>query len=343
MSPQRGFGSGIKKINRIVQKTFRARTIARAHEYKFKSIPKPIGEDGIVYGDKVINTVNQHWDRVIPKEVAAMKYVANGEIGIITGKFSMGWRGQIPIHVAYSSQPGYSYSYYPWDFSKEDRPFLELAYAITVHKSQGSDFDTVFIVVPMPCRQLSKELLYTAFTRQRGKVIVFCQGELTNLRKFGFDEFSEVKRRITNLFNIPRLIKHGNVFFESNLIHRTEKGEFVRSKSEVIVANLLHSKNIEYAYEKPYIGKDGTRRYPDFTINDADSGNNYYWEHLGMLVDEEYKKDWEKKQKWYKENGILPLENGGGENGFLITSMDDSSGGIDSTDIAAKVKIIKGN
>ena len=343
LSPQKGFGSGTKKLNRIIQKTFRARTIVRAHEYGFKTIPKPIGEDGIVYGDKVINTMNQHRNKVYPETPGAMNYVANGEIGIVTGMYKPGWRGQVPINVAYSSQPGYSYVYYPYDFAKEDRAFLELAYAITVHKSQGSDFDTVFIIVPMPCRQLSKELLYTAFTRQRGKVVVFCQGDLTNLRKFGFDEFSEVKRRVTNLFNIPKLIKHGNLFFESNLIHRTEKGEFVRSKSEVIVANLLYSKSIEYTYEKQLKGKDGVNKYPDFTIYDADSGNKYYWEHLGMLVNEEYKKDWEKKQKWYKENGILPLEKGGGENGFLITSMDDSSGGIDSTDIAAKAKIIKGN
>jgi hypothetical protein len=36
-----------------------------------------------------------------------------------------------------------------------------LAYAITVHKSQGSEFQKVFVVLPKNCRTLSRELLYT--------------------------------------------------------------------------------------------------------------------------------------------------------------------------------------
>ena len=42
---------------------------------------------------------------------------------------------------------------------------IELAYAITIHKSQGSDFDTVFVVLPKTGRILSRELIYTALTR----------------------------------------------------------------------------------------------------------------------------------------------------------------------------------
>ena len=44
---------------------------------------------------------------------------------------------------------------------------LELAYAITIHKSQGSEFGKTFVVIPNPCRLLSRELLYTALTRAR--------------------------------------------------------------------------------------------------------------------------------------------------------------------------------
>jgi ATP-dependent exoDNAse (exonuclease V) alpha subunit len=90
-------------------------------------------------------------------------YVANGEIGIVTGPFKK--RGSKisldNLKVTLSSQPGFEYTYWPSDLDEDDR-LLELAYALTVHKAQGSEFDTVFVVLPNPCRVLSRELLYTA-------------------------------------------------------------------------------------------------------------------------------------------------------------------------------------
>ena len=62
--------------------------------------------------------------------------------------------------------------------------WLELAYAVTVHKSQGSQFKTTFVVVPDPCALLSPELLYTALTRQQDKVIVLKQGEASTFESF---------------------------------------------------------------------------------------------------------------------------------------------------------------
>lgn len=46
---------------------------------------------------------------------------------------------------------------------------LELAYALTVHKAQGSDFDVVFLILPRSAATLSRELLYTGLTRFRQK------------------------------------------------------------------------------------------------------------------------------------------------------------------------------
>ena len=65
------------------------------------------------------------------------------------------------LKVTLSSQPGFEYTYWPSDFDEDER-LLELAYALTVHKAQGSEFDKVFVVLPNPCRVLSRELLYTA-------------------------------------------------------------------------------------------------------------------------------------------------------------------------------------
>ena len=50
---------------------------------------------------------------------------------------------------------------------------VETVYAMTVHKSQGSQFDHVAIILPAPdSRVLTRELLYTAITRARARVTV---------------------------------------------------------------------------------------------------------------------------------------------------------------------------
>ena len=51
---------------------------------------------------------------------------------------------------------------------------FETAHAITVHKSQGSEFDQVLLVVPdRPSPVLTRELLYTAVTRARSRVEIW--------------------------------------------------------------------------------------------------------------------------------------------------------------------------
>ena len=50
---------------------------------------------------------------------------------------------------------------------------VETVFAMTVHKSQGSQFDTAAVVLPPPSsRLLTRELLYTAVTRARTRLIV---------------------------------------------------------------------------------------------------------------------------------------------------------------------------
>ena len=50
---------------------------------------------------------------------------------------------------------------------------VEVAHALTIHKSQGSEFDEVVVVLPPASSRLaSRELLYTAVTRARTRVVV---------------------------------------------------------------------------------------------------------------------------------------------------------------------------
>ena len=68
----------------------------------------------------------------------------------------------------------------------------------------------------------------------------------------------------------------------------TTRGERVRSKSEVIIAEALARHNVPYRYEYP-IYQDGIPiGAPDFNCLNVRLRKVYYWEHLGMLGNEEY-------------------------------------------------------
>ena len=288
LSPVRSAAYGVPDLNRLIHRQFRQEMIDEARKRgKQRKYPKPMGPEEIVYGDKVINLVNTNplWSRhrkVFPAKDSA--YIANGEIGMAVGFY---WKNGLPdlrwkLEVEFSSQPGYKYDFTGQDFGEESNPILELAYALTVHKSQGSDFGTTIFVLPNPCRLLSRELLYTALTRQENRIVVLHQGPFSELHKYSSDGFSETACRLTNIFVAPLPVVIDGRTYDRKHIHRTSHGEMVHSKSEVIIADHLANKGIEYSYERPLI-IDGIRKLPDFTIEDIESGATYYWEHCGML------------------------------------------------------------
>jgi hypothetical protein len=235
------------------------------------------------------------------------------------------------LEVEFATQPGTSFTFYDSDFKEEGDTSLELAYALTVHKAQGSEFNTVFLMLPRSPLMVTCELLYTALTRQKTKVVVLLQGAASDLHCLSSEHYSAAACRLTNLFGPPRPIEFKGTFLEERLIHNTTRGELVRSKSEVIIANLLHAQTVDYTYEQELVlDSMPTNKFPDFTIENDDTGERYYWEHLGMLGDQGYKRRWDEKEQWYRDHGILPHEEGGGPNGTLIITRDDPKGGIDS-------------
>jgi ATP-dependent exoDNAse (exonuclease V) alpha subunit len=333
LSPVRNMPHGVTELNRLVHDQFRADYLELAGRPKYRKVAKPFGEERIVYGDKVINVENKGRKNFYPKN-ADGGYVANGEIGMVTGKFRTKNMTSPPwsIDVTFSSQPGIRYDYDKRDFSEEGAARLELAYALTVHKAQGSEFGVVILVLPEPCFLLSRELLYTALTRQREKVIVLYQGDRAKLKQYASDKYSETARRLTNLFKPPTIVQVGDRFLEDRLINRTSRGELVRSKSEVVIANLLNDRGINYEYEQQLTISEVTV-YPDFTIEDDETGITYYWEHCGMLGNKSYRERWERKLRWYRTNDILPDEEGGGNRGTLVVTTDTAAGGIDAAQI----------
>lgn len=346
LSPVKPMPHGVIGLNRLIHRLFRSKSVEWARK-RYRKTPEPLGPEEIVYGDKVINVRNQRrWWEIYPEEDCA-KYVANGEIGIAVGQFkgpqakykSLPWK----LEVEFTSQPAFTYGFTKRDFGEEGDAPLELAYALTVHKAQGSEFSTVILVLPNPCRLLTREMLYTALTRQRNRIVVMFQGEPALLRSYIGSEHSETARRLTNLFTAPELVVIKERRYDGKHIHRTKRGELVMSKSEVIIANELFHRGIDYAYEKKLRFGQGRTCKPDFTIEDAATGLTVFWEHCGMLLDAEYKRRWELKQQWYRDNGVLPLAEGGGENGILVATSDDSQTGFDTTEIGKIIDKLFGN
>ena len=87
----------------------------------------------------------------------------------------------------------------------------------------------------------------------------------------------------------------------------TSRGLHMRSKSEVMIAELLYQYGIPFRYEEPlYI--DGVMLAPDFTFRGADL-LKFYWEYCGMMDDPKYVDHHIWKKNLYERHGIVPWKN----------------------------------
>ena len=324
LSPTRTQSYGADELNHRIQREYRGKLIAAARNPR-NGLPRPAGDQEIVVGDKVIQTVNR-WLRVWSPDEGTVNYIANGEIGVVseTARGSHGPSDTI-LRVGFSTQPEITYRYW----SSEVYDNLELAYALTVHKAQGSDFGTVFFIVPRNAATLSRELIYTGLTRFRKRLVLLIEGDITPLLTLRSPMRSATQLRNTFLFSLALRPDDVARPYPDALIHRTTRGVAVRSKSEVIVADILDFLGVSYEYEKPLRARADPAdfRLPDFTV--SYDGEVYYWEHLGMLTLPSYRDAWERKRIWYEANGYA---------GRLIISRDGLDGSIDAEGIERLVR-----
>jgi exodeoxyribonuclease V alpha subunit len=89
----------------------------------------------------------------------------NGDVGIALRDPEAGGR----VRVFFQATDGGVRRFYPGRL-----PAHDTAYVMTVHKSQGSEFDQVLLVLPDEVsRVLCRELLYTGITRARDRVEIW--------------------------------------------------------------------------------------------------------------------------------------------------------------------------
>ncbi len=114
-----------------------------------------------------------------------------------------------------------------------------------------------------------------------------------------------------------------------NRVFMTSRGLMVRSKSEVIIAELLYAYGIPFRYEElRFI--DGTAYAPDFTIMRAD-GSIVYWEHMGKVDSFRYFDRQLSKLRTYYTEGIVLWKN-------LIITFDDENGLLSAAEIRNKIE-----
>ncbi len=181
---------------------------------------------------------------------------------------------------------------------------IELAYAISVHKSQGSEFDRVYFILPKSkAILLSPELIYTAITRAQKHLTILAEEDVSVFVSLRRPEKSHLMAINSSLFvfrPVPDKLLQIRDWYEEGKIHHTLSDYMVRSKSEVIIANILFDRNISFKYEVPLFAPDGTFYIPDFTI--TWNGEQWYWEHLGLLNIDDYRNHWQVKKEWYEKH-----------------------------------------
>jgi exodeoxyribonuclease V alpha subunit len=96
--------------------------------------------------------------------------IFNGDQGLI---LKVRFDGQLRQAAVFPKVNGFSA--FPLDPLKHQ---LEHAYAMTVHKSQGSEYTRIAIVLPQTDHKaLTRELLYTGLTRAKSSVVLLAEQE----------------------------------------------------------------------------------------------------------------------------------------------------------------------
>ncbi|MEG0578501.1 MAG: ATP-dependent RecD-like DNA helicase, partial [Niameybacter sp.] len=167
LAPMRKGLLGVNELNKLLQGALNGPSAAK--------IEKEYRDTIFRVGDKVMqikNNYNTPW-----KVYAPTGYPLDEGIGVFNGDCGMIKDldlGREILTVLFDDQKTVEY-----EFNQLDE--LELAYAVTIHKSQGSEYPVVILPIHSgPPMLLSRNLLYTAVTRAKKMVVIVGVKETVN-------------------------------------------------------------------------------------------------------------------------------------------------------------------
>lgn len=164
LGPMHRGNVGVQNLNALLQKAFKSGFA--------ESVPAP-GGTRLEVGDKVLQNRNNY-----------DKNVFNGDLGRVESVSPE--TGSVTVRFAENEV----------EYARGDLGELQLAYAITIHKSQGSEFPIVIIpLVKAHFMMLRRNLIYTAITRGRQKVFIVGEPAAYAMAV----KNAETARRYTNL------------------------------------------------------------------------------------------------------------------------------------------------
>jgi len=275
LTPYNSQYSGAGNINDYIQTKFKEDLKFEFRKNQFKK------------ADKLIRTKNYYEKNNL--------VLSNGTMGFIINKNGESFH--------YESAEGVENKSF-YDIRKNEQEFFELAYAISVHKSQGSGFNHLFLVLPARFGLLSKELVYTALTRTKKSITLFLQTndeKIKNVLEIAQSRSNSASRRTSLMLDKPYR------FYDLE----PEPGIYVESRVELLIYHLLMKKRDElgvdkfnFSYEiKPIINGTEINIKTDFTV--YCNNKVWYWEHLGLLGQRKYTWVWQTlKKKTYTDAGI---------------------------------------
>ena len=177
LTPTKKGKLGTKELNIALQKALNHNT----------EISKKVGDRTFLIGDRVMQVKNNYDIYWVKNNNEDGTGIFNGELGTITNINEETKQ----IEICFDDEKNAWY-----EFNELDQ--IEHSYSITIHKSQGSEFDVVIMCLPQAAPMLlTRNLLYTGITRAKELLIVLGTNNIVNF----MIQNTETKKRNTGLEN----------------------------------------------------------------------------------------------------------------------------------------------
>lgn len=168
--------------DRDVQVLAPRRDLVARLNHTLRPIFNPAGNqycDGLFSGDRVVCCRNRYDEPMI----------LNGEVGTLTVGTARS-SGEIPFSIRGRSGAARG------PFEMSEAQFFEPAYALTIHKAQGSEWPTVVVAIPSGAKSVDRAMLYTAATRAQTRLV------LVGSRSAILGASGRVRQRMTDLESV---------------------------------------------------------------------------------------------------------------------------------------------